>query len=70
MFLRQGFLFVVILLCFAELLWRAPELLADGERTTCTAKGDVYSLAIVLHEIVSRGMPFEIERETITPKGN
>lgn len=48
-----------------ELLWVAPELL---HHTTFignpkTQKGDVYSFAIILEEIVVRGGPYEVARQ-------
>jgi len=44
---------------FLALLWTAPELMVsqiDGSvgRSTATQKGDVYSFAIILHEILYR----------------
>jgi len=50
----------------------APELLA--EHTTnlipATQKGDVYSFAIVLEEIVVRGGPYEFVKNDLTTQGN
>ncbi len=46
---------------YRDLQWTAPELLrlADSVRPRYgTQKGDVYSFAIIMHEIVHRGMPF------------
>lgn len=50
---------------FAELLWVAPELLAHTTFIGCprTQKGDVYSFAIILEEIVVRGGPYESARQ-------
>ncbi len=46
-----------------ELLWVAPELLSLNSlprtRLPSTQKGDVYSFAIILEEIVVRGGPYE-----------
>lgn len=46
---------------FKELLWVAPELLPITvvPGTPATQKGDVYSFAIILEEIVVRGGPYE-----------
>ncbi|XP_078470050.1 retinal guanylyl cyclase 1-like [Lampetra planeri] len=42
-----------------ELLWSAPELLRDAEvARRGTARGDTYSFAIVLQELIVRGAPF------------
>jgi len=52
-------------------LWVAPELLS--EHTTnlipATQKGDVYSFAIVLEEIVVRGGPYEFVKNDLTTQG-
>ncbi len=40
----------------ADLLWTAPEHLR--EPGTCSQKGDVYSYAIIMQEIIVRGHPF------------
>ena len=50
-------------------LWTAPEILRLTEKpSNGTQKGDVYSIGIIMQEIVYRTMPFFIE--TSTPKGN
>ena len=54
------------------MFWTAPELLRDTSRETQggTHKGDVYSFAIVLQEILYRTPPFEACNETsMVPKG-
>lgn len=44
---------------FLELLWTAPELLRDPDMCRKgTVKGDVYSFAIILQEVVARGPPY------------
>ena len=45
---------------YSELLWTAPELLRLGNNAPSvgTAKGDVYSFAIILQEILFRNTPF------------
>lgn len=52
-------------LFFTELLWVAPELLPLTvlPGTPATQKGDVYSFAIILEEIVVRGGPYETARQ-------
>lgn len=53
---------------FAELLWIAPELLplTVTPGSAATQKGDVYSFAIILEEIVVRGGPYEVARSFMT----
>ncbi len=54
---------------YRDLQWTAPELLrlADSARPKYgTQKGDVYSFAIIMHEIVYRSMPFG---GNLSPKG-
>lgn len=55
---------------FTELLWIAPELLplTVTPGSAATQKGDVYSFAIILEEIVVRGGPYEIARTLMTPQ--
>ncbi|XP_069739389.1 retinal guanylyl cyclase 2 isoform X4 [Phaenicophaeus curvirostris] len=44
-----------------ELLWTAPELLRDPDmRRKGTFKGDIYSFAIILQEVVVRGPPYSM----------
>uniref|UniRef100_A0A8C2SXZ6 Guanylate cyclase n=1 Tax=Coturnix japonica TaxID=93934 RepID=A0A8C2SXZ6_COTJA len=55
-----------------ELLWTAPELLRDPDmRRKGTFKGDIYSFAIILQEVVVRGPPYctsELSAEEIIKK--
>lgn len=53
---------------FSELLWIAPELLSltVTPGSAATQKGDVYSFAIILEEIVVRGGPYEVARTFMT----
>ncbi|NXW72504.1 GUC2F cyclase, partial [Hirundo rustica] len=55
-----------------ELLWTAPELLRDPDMCRKgTIKGDVYSFAIILQEVVARGPPYcmsELSAEEIIKK--
>lgn len=53
---------------FSELLWIAPELLplTVTPGSVATQKGDVYSFAIILEEIVVRGGPYEVARTFMT----
>lgn len=53
-----------------EKLWTAPELLRDAHPPDSgSPKGDVYSFAIILHEIVMRQGAFYIEGEFPQPRG-
>lgn len=60
-------IFYVVLL---EMLWVAPELLplTSMPGTPATQKGDVYSFAIILEEIVVRGGPYETARQYLDVK--
>ncbi|KAF1523368.1 Retinal guanylyl cyclase 2, partial [Eudyptula albosignata] len=55
-----------------ELLWTAPELLRDPDmRRKGTFKGDIYSFAIILQEVIVRGPPYcmsELSAEEIIKK--
>lgn len=43
----------------ADQLWTAPELLRSMKlRSKGTYKGDVYSFAIIMQEVISRSSPF------------
>jgi len=52
----------------SELLWIAPELLPVTviPGTPASQKGDVYSFAIILEEIVVRGGPYDSVRQYMT----
>lgn len=53
---------------FTEQLWTAPELLRlDRRPPEGTQKGDVYSFAIIVHEIVVRQGPFYLGDDKDTP---
>lgn len=54
------------------MLWVAPELLPLTviPGTPATQKGDVYSFAIILEEIIGRGGPFSAARQFLEPQGN
>lgn len=50
---------IYVIVLFSELFWTAPELLRDLEYSRKgTYKGDVYSFAIILQEVVVRGAPY------------
>ncbi|KAK0163436.1 hypothetical protein PV327_007117 [Microctonus hyperodae] len=53
---------------YTKLLWIAPELLPQTvlPGSAATQKGDVYSFAIILEEIVLRGGPYEVARSYMT----
>jgi len=66
---------LVLAVFFAALLWTAPELMAAQRAGVCgmstgTQKGDVYSFAIILHEILYRSGLFRCveDDEYIPPK--
>ncbi|OQV12253.1 Atrial natriuretic peptide receptor 1 [Hypsibius exemplaris] len=48
-----------------HLLWRAPELLRQVMPPKGTQKGDVYSFAIVLQQIILRSDPFELPSDPL-----
>ncbi|XP_011872012.1 PREDICTED: atrial natriuretic peptide receptor 1 isoform X2 [Vollenhovia emeryi] len=53
---------------YTKLLWISPELLpvTVTPGSAATQKGDVYSFAIILEEIVVRGGPYEVARTIMT----
>ena len=74
---RQYYRVAYIYVCggFVALLWTAPELMASQRSSvdglsTGTQKGDVYSFAIILHEILYRAGLFRCgeDDEPIPPK--
>ncbi|XP_071788533.1 atrial natriuretic peptide receptor 1-like [Asterias amurensis] len=44
-----------------KLLWNAPELLRAPTKNKPTREGDIYSVGIIMQEVVMRGPPFENE---------
>ncbi|XP_055349308.1 atrial natriuretic peptide receptor 1-like isoform X2 [Paramacrobiotus metropolitanus] len=50
---------------YEPLLWRAPELLRQIMPAAGTQKGDVYSFAIILQQIILRSGPFELPNEPL-----
>ncbi|GJQ80786.1 hypothetical protein Trydic_g9377 [Trypoxylus dichotomus] len=55
---------------YLKLLWVAPELLPLTiiPGSPATQKGDVYSFAIILEEIILRGGPFQAARQFLDPQ--
>ena len=52
------------------MLWNAPELLRAPTKNKPTREGDIYSVGIIMQEVVMRGPPFENEcRDTDNVKG-
>lgn len=50
---------VILFLFYSDLFWTAPEFLRDlAISRKGTYKGDVYSFAIILQEVVVRGPPY------------
>ncbi|OQV12268.1 Atrial natriuretic peptide receptor 1 [Hypsibius exemplaris] len=47
------------------LLWRAPELLRQVMPPSGTQKGDVYSFAVILQQIILRSGPFELPNDPL-----
>ncbi|XP_055349485.1 atrial natriuretic peptide receptor 1-like [Paramacrobiotus metropolitanus] len=48
-----------------KLLWRAPELLRQAMPPKGTQKGDVYSFAIIIQQIILRSGPFELPNDPL-----
>jgi len=49
-----------------ELLWTAPEHLTSSDNAkTATASSDIYSLAIILQEILLRTLPYQTGDTTV-----
>ena len=54
--------------CIADKQWTAPEILRENfPPVKGTQKGDVYSYAIIMYEIMQRSEPYTFD--TMTPKG-
>jgi len=66
---------VGLVVLILDMLWTAPEILvernkADGAFVRGTQKGDVYSFAIIVQEILYRKGPFYVDDEDQpSPKG-
>ena len=55
-------------LSFAGKQWTAPELLRDVDPPPAgTQKGDVYSFAIIIYELITKGAPYSFEK--MSPRG-
>ncbi|ULU09940.1 hypothetical protein L3Y34_014356 [Caenorhabditis briggsae] len=53
---------------YKKMLWTAPELLRDSNAPPMgTQKGDIYSFAIILHEMMFRKGVFALENEDLSP---
>ena len=50
-------------------LWLAPEHLRYPSNTTGSKKGDVYSFAIIIHEVITRAAPFDCSDEFLDTEG-
>jgi serine/threonine protein kinase len=50
-------------------LWVAPEHLRYPSITTASKKGDVYSFAIIIHEVITRAAPFDYSDECLDTEG-
>jgi len=56
-----------------DMLWTAPEHLvsSDNTKTACTPSADIYSLAIVLQEVLLRTLPYQTGNAAVMlAKGN
>ena len=58
--LQKSFIRLIFQFRGSGLLWTAPEILRNGPSLVGTPEGDVYSFAIILHEMVCRQGPFAI----------
>ena len=57
-------------ICFtAELLWVAPEHIKENVRVKGSQKGDIYSMGIILEEVILRSQPFDNYRSTMDVTG-
>ncbi|XP_052825405.1 atrial natriuretic peptide receptor 1 [Octopus bimaculoides] len=54
---------------YKKLLWRAPEHLRSSMPARGSQKGDVYSVGIIMQEILYECLPFESESSTLTEEG-
>lgn len=70
------FWFVLILSCQISLIyiffkleqfWQSPEQLR-GKKSKGSKEGDIFSLGIILLEIITRSYPYHIERKSMKPK--
>ena len=53
---------------YKELLWKAPEHLRQPDLKP-TKEGDIYGAGIIMQEIVTRGLPFNAERQKMEVEG-
>ena len=68
-FVSGGSIFMCVTF-YTGKLWTAPELLRiEHAPPEGTPKGDVYSFAIITHEILVRHGPFYLADNDLSPKG-
>ena len=70
MTVQYNIVFITLFVQHKGKLWTAPELLRmDRRPPEGTQKGDVYSFAIIVHEILVRQGPFYLANINLSPHG-